>query len=101
MLCNMSGLELTGVSGKKWNVKDYTLDLDGRRYHFNSPVDKWIFELEPDRYKGHLGFIDRAVMGKMPDGPDGVYEYMSMAPEERGVCGEDYSWADAYRRAAE
>lgn len=101
MLCNMTGFELTGVGGKKWNVKECTVDLDGRRYHFGSPVDKWIFELEPNRYKGQLGFIDRIVAGMMPAGPDGVFEYMGMGPEDRGVCGDNYRWADAYRRAAE
>lgn len=101
MLCNMTGFELTGVGGKKWNVNDYSLDLDGRRYHFGSPVDKWIFELEPQRYKGQLGFIDRIVSGMMPAGPDGVFEYMGMGPEDRGVCGDNYRWADDFRRAAE
>ena len=35
---------MTGVPGNKWHVKDHFLDLDGRRYHFGSVVDKWIFE---------------------------------------------------------
>ena len=101
MLCNMSGLELTGVPGKNWHCKDHYLDIEGRRYHFGSAVDKWIFEIEPERYKGHYGFIDRFVYGMMPPGPDGVFEYMSMAPEDRGVCGTNYAWAEAYKRAAE
>jgi toluene monooxygenase system protein A len=100
MLCNMSGLELTGVPGKNWSVKDHFLDLDGRRYHFGSVVDKWIFEQDPALYKGHYGFIDRAVLGMMPPGPEGVYEYMSMLPEDRGTCGTNYAWAEAYRRKA-
>ncbi|MET4806177.1 YHS domain-containing protein [Limibacillus sp. MBR-115] len=102
MLCNMCGLELTGVAGKGWDVKSHYLDYEGRRYHFCSPVERWIFELEPDRYKGHKSIIDRIVDGTVPPGPDGLYEYMDMAPEERGCCGEDYEWAQAYRqRAAE
>jgi toluene monooxygenase system protein A len=100
MMCSMTGLELTGVPGKKWKVEDHYIDLDGRRYHFGSPVDKWIFEQEPGRYKNYMGFIDRIVAGMMPAGPDGVYEYMSMSPEERGVCGENYRWADAFRKVA-
>jgi len=97
MLCNMSGLELSGVAGKKWNVKAWHVDLNGRRYHFGSAVDKWIFELEPSRYRSHLSIVDRFVAGLMPPGPDGVYEYMGMAPEERGRCGQDYQWAEAFR----
>ncbi len=97
MLCNMTGLELSGVGGKNWKMKDYQLDLDGRRYHFGSPVDKWIFEIEPERYKGHLSFIDRFVAGLMPAGPDGPYEYMSMPVSDRGVCGDNYAWAEGYR----
>jgi toluene monooxygenase system protein A len=101
LLCNMNGLELTGVAGKKWDVKSCQLDLDGRRYHFDNPVDKWIFEQEPARYKNHLGFIDHYVRGDFPDGPDGAFEFMGMSQEDRGTCAEDHSWADAYRQAAE
>jgi toluene monooxygenase system protein A len=97
MFCNMTGLELTGVPGKNWDVKACHLDLDGRRYHFGSPVDKWIFEIEPDRYKGHLSFIDRFVAGLMPAGPDGPFEYMSMPAGDRGVCGDNYAWVEGYR----
>ncbi len=97
MMCNMTGLELTGVPGKSWDVKALHLDLDGRRYHFGSPVDKWIFELEPERYKGHLSFIDRFVAGLMPSGPEGPFEYMSMPAGDRGVCGDNFAWAEGYR----
>ena len=97
MMCNMTGLELTGIPGKKWNIKSYHLDIDGRRYHFGSPVDKWIFEQEPARYKGHLSFIDRYVAGLMPPGPDGPFQYMDMHPDDRGRCGHNYAWAEGYR----
>lgn len=100
MLCNMTNLELSGVPGKKWNVKSHHVDIDGRRYHFGSAVDKWIFELEPERYRGHMSLVDRFVAGKMPEGPNGVYEFMDMSPEERGRCGDNYAWVNAYRKAA-
>lgn len=100
MMCSMTGFELSGVPGKNWKVEDHFVDLDGRRYHFGSVVDKWIFEQEPARYKKYMGFSDRLMRGMMPPGPDGVYEYMSMSPEERGVCGENFKWADAFRKAA-
>jgi len=97
MICNMSGLELSGVPGKKWNVKSHYVALDGRRYHFGSAVDKWIFEQEPSRYRSHKSLVDRFVTGVIPEGEDAVYEYMGMAPEERGRCAENFAWAEAFR----
>ncbi|PWR19506.1 YHS domain-containing protein [Zavarzinia aquatilis] len=101
MMCNMVGFELTGVPGKKWDVRDCQVDYEGRRYHFGHPVDKWIFEQEPKRYKNHMGFIDRIVRGIVPAGPDGVFDYMNMGEADRGNCGENFAWAESYRRAAE
>ena len=100
MICNMSGLELSGVPGKNWNVKSHYVDLDGRRYHFGSAVDKWIFEQEPERYKSHMSIIDRYVEGLMPDTEDGFFQYMNMAPEEYGECAENFAWAEAFRANA-
>lgn len=99
IICNMTGLELSGIPGKKWNVQAHTTELDGRRYFFGSAVDKWIFDLEPSRYRGHKSLVDRYVAGDIPAGPDGVYEYMNMAPEERGRCGENFAWAEAFRKS--
>lgn len=96
LICNMCGLEVTGVAGNQWSTKDHYLDYEGRRYHFCSEVDKWIFELEPDRYKGHKSIIDRLLDGTVPPGPDGLYEYMGQSPSERGVCGYDFNWIDGY-----
>ena len=100
VMCGMTGLELSGVPGNKWNVKDYTLDLDGRRYHFGSPVDKWIFEQDPARYKNYYGFTERMVNGMMPGGFDGVFDFMNMSPEDRGTCGMDFKWAEAEKQVA-
>ena len=96
LICNMCGLEVTGVAGNQWSTKDHYLDYEGRRYHFCSEVDKWIFELEPDRYKGHKSIIDRLLDGTVPPGPDGLYEYMGQSPSERGVCGYNFNWIDGY-----
>lgn len=104
MMCNMTGLELTGMPGKKWNVKALHEDIDGRRYYFGSPVDKWIFDLAPERYKGHLSIIDRVVKGLIPAGPEPFFQYMSMPKGDRGVDGDNFAWAEGYRpplRAAE
>ena len=87
---------MSGIAGDKWDVVNHHLDHDGRRYQFCSSVCKWIFELEPDRYKGHTSIIDRAFDGTIPAGDDAFYEYMGQSPEERGVDGYDYQWIDGY-----
>lgn len=99
MMCQMVGFELSGVAGRNWKVDSYHVDLDGKRYHFGSPVDKWIFELEPSRYRNYLSFVDHLVEGRMPPGPDGLFEFMSMAPHERGECATGFAWAEAFRKS--
>jgi toluene monooxygenase system protein A len=101
LLCNMCGLEVSGVAGNKWQAVDHSIDLEGRRYHFCSPVCKWIFEEEPARYKGHRSLIDRVFDGTIPEGDDAFYEYMGQSPEERGVCGYDFDWIDGYGGSAQ
>lgn len=97
MICNMSGFELTGVPGKNGKVVDYPLDYKGRRYHFGSEVDRWIFQQEPERYAGHLSLVDRFARGVMPQNAEAVLQYMDMAPEERGTDGTNYAWVEPYR----
>ena len=70
--------------------------MEGRRYHFCCEPCKWIFELEPARYKGHRSIIDRAYDGTIGPDMDDFYTYMGQSPEERGVCGYDYKWIDGY-----
>ncbi|MZR29635.1 YHS domain-containing protein [Sneathiella litorea] len=104
LVCNMCGLEVAGGVGDHWHPVNYNLELDGRRYHFCSSVCKWIFEEEPERYKGHTSIIDRVLDGTVPPGPDGLFEYMGQSEAERGVDGYDYEWIDGYnviREAAE
>ncbi|MDX2168522.1 MAG: YHS domain-containing protein, partial [Deltaproteobacteria bacterium] len=97
MICNMSGFELTGVPGKP--LKDYTLDYKGRRYHFGSEVDRWIFEQDPQRYAGHRSLVDRYVGRVMPRTAEDVLTYMGMSAPERGTDGTNFAWVEPYRRA--
>ena len=38
-------------------------DHNGRTYYFDSDVSKWCFDLEPERYAGHLNVVDRFIAG--------------------------------------
>jgi len=96
LVCNMCGLEVAGGVGNLWEPVDYKVDLEGRRYHFCSSVCQWIFDEDPDRYKGHKSIIDRVFDGTVPPGPNGLFEYMGQSPEEMGVDGYDYQWIDGY-----
>jgi toluene monooxygenase system protein A len=101
LICNMCGLEVSGIGGAQWEPVHHHVDLDGRRYHFCSPVCKWSFEEEPARYKGHKSIIDRVLDGTVPPGEDAFYEYMGQSPRERGVDGYDYQWIDGYAQPAQ
>lgn len=97
ILCHMSNLAITGVPGKRWNVKDYYLNYEGRRYHFASEVDRWIFEQEPGRYKGFRTVLDRFLDGTVqPATPEGFLKYMAV-DKEGGRDAHNYSWVQAYR----
>ena len=96
LICNMCGLEVSGIAGGEWQPVDHHVDLDGRRYHFCCEPCKWIFELEPARYKGHRSIIDRAFDGTIGPDADDFYNYMGQSEAERGVCGYDYQWINGY-----
>ena len=97
VICNMSNIPIVGTPFK--HLEDYPLVHKGRRYHFGSEVDRWIFEQEPERYEGHLSIVDRFLAGKI-DPPDlgGVLAYMGIGVLSPG--GDDahnYAWVDQYR----
>ena len=101
IICNMTNLPIVGVPGNKWGCRDFHLDYDGRRYHFGSEVDRWIFQQEPERYKGHLSLIDRFVAGLVqPATLEGALAYMNLGEGEIGQDAHDYAWADGFRAAA-
>ena len=95
----MCGLEVTGLAGDKWHAVNHHVDIDDRRYHFCSEPCKWIFELEPDRYKGHKSIIDRLFDGTIGHELDDFYNYMGQSPPERGTDGYEYRWVDGYDNA--
>jgi toluene monooxygenase system protein A len=94
MLCNVCGLSATQAANAGHSYKGYSADWEGRRFHFCSPVCKWIFEGEPERYRDHTSIIDRYVSGEIqPHNLDGVLDYFDMAPGEQGEDAHDYAWA--------
>ena len=102
IVCNMDGVPITGTPGPGWRsdvgVRDYHLELEGRRYHFCSPECRWIFETDPERYQGHLSLVDRFLLGLVQP-PDlmGALAYMGLGPGEIGGDADDMAWVEAYR----
>jgi len=96
----MSNIPIVGTPGKGWNVKDYQLVHEGKLYHFGSEVDRWCFQVDPDRYKGHMTFIDRFLAGKIqPADLAGGLQYMGLHPGEMGDDAHNYAWMEAYTQA--
>jgi len=98
IVCNMSQIPICAVPGKGWNVKDHPLTYQGRTYHFNSEIDRWVFQQDPLRYRDHLTLVDRFLAGQIqPPNLMGALQYMSLAPGEIGDDAHGYAWVDAYR----
>lgn len=98
MTCNVSQLPIVGTPGR--SLHDNTLVHEGRKYHFGSEVDKWIFEQDPARYKHHKNLIDRFLGGDIqPANLEGTLEYMGLGTiSEGGVDAHNYLWVDAYKK---
>ncbi|MDA3624666.1 YHS domain-containing protein [Saccharopolyspora oryzae] len=97
VVCNVSQLPIVGTPSQ--TLRDISLVHEGRRYHFASEVDKWIFEDDPERYRHHKSIVDRFLGGDIqPADLGGVLEYMGLG--SIGPGGEDahgFAWVDTYR----
>jgi toluene monooxygenase system protein A len=102
VVCNMCCLPIVGTPGAGWRTaagpRAYWLAHNGRRYSFCSEECRWIFRLDPARYAGHLGFIDRVVRGMVSPGIEGALDYMGIRPGERGEDAEGHRWMGTYHR---
>lgn len=97
IICNMSNIPIVGTPGR--TLRDRTLVHEGRRYHFGSEVDKWLFEQEPERYKGHMTIVDRFLAGIIqPASLEGVLKYMGIGVvSDGGGDAHNYAWVEKYR----
>ena len=99
VICNMCNLPILATPGDGWAVKDFPLEHEGRTYHFCTEGDRWCFEQEPDRYKGHMTLVDRFLAGMIqPANLEGALKYMGLAPGEIGDDALNYKWAEGFRK---
>jgi toluene monooxygenase system protein A len=94
ILCNVCGTSSGGVPYAGFHQGHWTDHGDGRRYYFCSAPCKWIFDIDPARYVGHLSITDRLLAGQIdPPTVEGALQYMGIYPGERGADADDYAWA--------
>ncbi len=96
-LCNITQLPL-GSALDRHHLGCHQVVHEGRVYHFDSEVSKWIFELEPERYAGHMNVVDRFIAGQIqPMNLEGGLQWMSITPEVMGDDAYGYAWAEDYK----
>lgn len=96
-LCNVTQLPL-GSAGNRHNLKQHSIEYNGRIYHFDHEISKWCFEQDPERYAGHMNFVDRFLAGMIqPMNLEGALGYMGLTPDVMGDDAYGYAWADDYR----
>lgn len=102
MVCNICQIPIvTPADPQKRHVAPYTVDYNGRRYHFCCKPCQWIFETNPARYAGHMSIIDRFLAGHIqPPTVEGALAYMGLTPDVMGKDATDYAWAFAEDGAA-
>jgi toluene monooxygenase system protein A len=99
LICHMSNLPITHTPGDDWDITDWSLEHEGRLYHFGSEVDRWCFQINPDHYKGHQTVVDRFLAGKiLPPTLEGALQYMSLSPDEQGRDAHAYAWIEHFRK---
>ncbi len=101
VVCNFGFLPLIQTPNKtrdKNKLIDYQLEYEGRLYHFNSEVDKWAFQTDPNRYKYTMTLVDEFLAGMVqPPDLNGALAYMGLTPGEIGSDAHNYAWAKEYK----
>ncbi|MEI9899317.1 MAG: hypothetical protein WDN31_03385 [Hyphomicrobium sp.] len=97
MMCNMSGLELTGIAAARSGTSRAPprprwppLSLRLRRRQVDLRAGARALQGAPQLHRSLRRRNDAG-------GPDGPFEYMSMPVGDRGVCGDNFSWVEGYR----
>lgn len=97
MVCNMCHIPVCTPAGRAAGFLDdpepVIHDYQGRRYNFCSEPCKWIFTLNPARFRGHLGIVDRFV-GGMIQPPDLVGALYYMGITIPGDDATNFAWAE-------
>jgi len=95
-LCNVINLP-THSQTSRHELVAHQLKYNGRLYSFDSDISQWIFEQDPERYAGHLNFVDRFISGIIqPVDLAGGLLYMGLTPEVMGDDVYEYRWAQDY-----
>lgn len=96
-LCNLCQLPL-GSALDRHQLRPYTAEHGGRRYHFCSEPCQWIFGLAPERYAEHQNLVERFIGGQVtPMNLAGGLAYMGITPDVMGDDCHAYRWADDYK----
>ena len=99
-LCNLTQLPL-GSSGNRHTLEEHKSVYNGRVYQFDSKVSKWCFDLQPERYAGHMNVVDRFIAGMIqPMSLEGGLAWMGITPDVMGDDAYGYAWAAEYATAS-
>lgn len=98
-ICASNNLPIIRDPSKPWDPEGQMLTYKGKKYYFQSHVDKWVFEQDIERYAEHQTLIDRLLAGHIqPPTFEGALKYMSLSPVEQGQDTDNYAWARTYLR---
>jgi YHS domain-containing protein len=97
-LCNLTQLPI-GTHWDRHHIECFESEYNGRTYYFDSDVSKWCFDLEPERYAGHLNVVDRFIAGLIqPANLAGALQWMGITPDVMGEDVYNYRWAAEFGR---
>jgi toluene monooxygenase system protein A len=97
-LCSMCQNTIAHQGGTVWKARVYQREYKGKRYNFCSPVCRWIFDVEPERYSHFDTMVDRMYNGVIdPPTPENLLRYMGIGVVSLGgTDAHNYEWAKAF-----
>jgi len=100
-LCSVTQLPI-GSAMSPNELRPATSVYEGRLYHFDSEISKWCFDVEPERYAGHMTMVDRFISGQIqPMNLAGGLAWMGLTPDVMGDDAYEYRWAADYAGPAD